>query len=439
MADRIIANTETYQQISRRLNILSQELGDAASSLSRVNTDQEAGGTLSIRLGGRLNSTGASMPSGQLASCVRSMRSIIRSLRDHAGDLATNVRDAASLFENIEHELARLEPGTGEDAAFSRDHGGDGRKFDHGFTDLISEFVQILFGDSDADQQLILDGAVIGGFVGGALVLPGVFNTTEFLGINLDSIIDSTLGKIVDFDSLAEYKISDFLNGTVANDMASRLHDATSVSAKKSGSVSLFSRQNSVSTSHGSAEAQMAVLKAEGDMSAFAQIFDEDGHFTPGAGAHIGGSATVFEASASGEYEIIDNVKVHGSVDITAGEVSAEAEANIGFDEEGNLNLNAGASIEAIAAEASADVGVNIAGVDVKGKGSVNIGIGAHADVGLKDGVLKVDVGASLGVGASVSLEVDIGEAVDNAKDMVYDGLDKIQGYAESALDFLFS
>ena len=58
---------------------------------------------------------------------------------------------------------------------------------------------------------------------------------------------------------------------------------------------------------------------------------------------------------------------------------------------------------------------MNIAGVEGKVNGSVNFGVGAHADIGLVDGKLKCDIGASLGVGASVGFEIDTKALVDTA------------------------
>lgn len=465
MADRIYANTDTYQQIARRLNLLAQELGDAASSLSRVNTDQEAGGTLRIGLGGRLRSTGASMPDGQIASVVRSMRSIIRSLRDHTGDLADNVRKAASLIENVEHELARLEPGTGEDAVYA-----NGSKAQQAFQwakEKFEEFVDFVFGE-DGRQGLVIDGVniaeLIDGdmsqwFIGPMNPLPGigtilgpggnpfdaiapVVNLSDFLGYDHGplGIVPNGFNPFngLNGEFFEGYSLTDYLDGTVGDDMKGRLHDATSVSAEVSGSTSIFSWDGSVSNEHGSAEAHMDFMKVEGEAGASAQLFDKDGNFNPGAEAHVGGSVTIFEAGASGEYELIDGVKAHGSANVTAGQASAEAEVNVGFDEDGNFNLNASASAEAILVEAKADIGVDIAGVDVKGSAGVNIGVGAHADVGYKDGVLKVDVGASLGIGLDLSLEVDVGGAIDNAKDFVNDAYDNIKGAASNFFNSIF-
>lgn len=82
-----------------------------------------------------------------------------------------------------------------------------------------------------------------------------------------------------------------------------------------------------------------------------------------------------------------------------------------------DVQLGAGASDELIGGEIEGSVGVNILGGEVGASGSLNYGIGAHADVGYLDGVLKCDIGASLGVGASLGFEVDVGGMVDTVTD----------------------
>ena len=77
-----------------------------------------------------------------------------------------------------------------------------------------------------------------------------------------------------------------------------------------------------------------------------------------------------------------------------------------------NPSLYAGASAEAIAGEITGAVGGKILGTQVEASGSLNYGIGAHAKVGYKDGKISLDVGATLGVGASASVEIDIGGTV---------------------------
>ena len=96
--------------------------------------------------------------------------------------------------------------------------------------------------------------------------------------------------------------------------------------------------------------------------------------------------------------------------------MEAKASGVIGLrDAEGKFNPTAHGklSVEAIAAEASVKGGIKVAGADVGVKASVNVGIGAHAEAGYKDGVFSLDIGASVGIGGSVKLEVDVDGMVD--------------------------
>ena len=162
--------------------------------------------------------------------------------------------------------------------------------------------------------------------------------------------------------------------------------------------------------------------EAHAGVSAGLYVIGADGEkkFSPGINAEIGASVTALEAGWEDQLLGDENLGLNADATVTAGEatVKADGTAQI-FDENGELDvqLGVGASAEAIAAEAEGSVGVNVLGGEVGVTGSVNVGIGAHADVGYWDGIFKADIGASLGVGASVSVEVDIGGMVDTVCD----------------------
>lgn len=167
----------------------------------------------------------------------------------------------------------------------------------------------------------------------------------------------------------------------------------------------------------------VSVMEAEANASAYAGLFSytEDGErrFTPGFGAEAGVGVTAFSASAEGSIgnEYFD---LHGNTSVSVGKAEAKGSVNVGlFDANGNLNPQAGVrlSAEALLFEASATGGAKIAGTDIEATGSVNFGVGAHADIGLKDGKLSVDIGASLGVGVSVKLDIDFSGTVNAVAD----------------------
>lgn len=105
----------------------------------------------------------------------------------------------------------------------------------------------------------------------------------------------------------------------------------------------------------------------------------------------------------------------------TVGKVEGKADATVGlFDAKGNFNPNAYAKLsgEAILAEVSGKAGINVLGADVGVEARANVGVGAHAEFGYKDGKFSMDLGASLGIGASVKLEVNI-DGIVNAPESI--------------------
>lgn len=206
-----------------------------------------------------------------------------------------------------------------------------------------------------------------------------------------------------------------------------------SIGTSVSGAVWNKAGEGTYGIASGSCEASIG--KVEADASGYVGLFSytEDGKkkFTPGFGAEAGVGITAFSASAKGAIgnEYFD---VHGNVSGSIGKAEAKGEVNVGlFDSNGKLNPQAKLklSAEALLAEASGTIGTKIAGTDVDVKGSVNFGVGAHADIGFKDGKFSLDLGASLGVGVSVKLDIDFSGTVDMVADTVSNVWSGITGW----------
>lgn len=161
--------------------------------------------------------------------------------------------------------------------------------------------------------------------------------------------------------------------------------------------------------------------EAHGSLAVGLCSLSEDGkrRWAPEIKAKIGASMSIFEADANGRVGWGDEhnmLGAYGVGSVAAGKAEAKAEGNVSFfNKDGELEINAytSAKVEAIVAEAKGTAGLAILGVDAGVSGSVNIGVGAHAKAGIVDGKVKVDVGASLGIGFSVGFEVDVGGAID--------------------------
>lgn len=176
--------------------------------------------------------------------------------------------------------------------------------------------------------------------------------------------------------------------------------------------------------------AGVTVLGYEAYASAEGGIFakDEDGNlqFNPHVDAKMGASFTVL--TAEGAYAVGNKMLgADASGHITVGQVSGEVEATAAFrDSDGNINPHAklNASAEMILVDAEAQAGVTVLGTKAEVKGSVNVGMGAHANLEIGDGKIVCDIGASFGIGASISLSIDYGGTVDAIKDVANSALD---------------
>lgn len=181
----------------------------------------------------------------------------------------------------------------------------------------------------------------------------------------------------------------------------------------------------------GTIEAKVGAAEAHAGVSAGMYVIGADGtkKLSPGVSAEIGASVTALEVAWDQQWLGDENLGFSTDAKVTVGQAKAKAGANLQiFGQDGKLDAQANfeASAEAIAWKAEGTAKLDILGGDVGVKGSVQFGVGAHANVGLHDGKFQVDIGASLGIGASVGFEVDVGGMVNTVWDSAssaWDGL----------------
>ena len=213
------------------------------------------------------------------------------------------------------------------------------------------------------------------------------------------------------------YQYGDASGGTKISDNWSLLR----IGAERSASLSLLSLSNKGASGNSSYEAELNFSKLEGHMNGEAGLYaykvGKDGQthrvLSPGVAVDIGASYTLMEGSVSGEYELIDNVKITGNVKAQAGKVEVTGKGEFGFID-GQFVAKADVGVEAILAGVSGEAAVDAFGMKGTVKGSVDVGLGAHAKAGYKDGKVYADLGVYVGVGGSVSFELDVGGALQN-------------------------
>lgn len=427
MPDKICFRTDQYTRIASRLQKLSQELDGCAAQLGRISMDEEAGASLSIQLSGRLSSTGTALPSGQIADCLRAMRGTLRSVGGYASTLSGQVTQAAEIFEQGEHDLISRIHDTGSAAPYAEGEGRDGISLgDLGYDLPIFDFdYQGLIADiADKLSTPIRIGDFLFSSIAGGLAIAADGRTLATRIDNSDGSSTTTMhieskGKLKEKIDTPEMHMSDKDTSNffqkVTDPFKGRISLLT-VADSASYTNSMFGHEVEISGNGATVSAAVDLNKIDASASYGAGAYiNKDGTFSFGAEAKVGASITAFEAGLSAQYEVIDGVSVSSDVTVTAGKIGTSGEAKIGITDEG-VAAYGKVSMEAIAGEVSADVGVDIAGLKGNVSGSLNYGFGAHAEVGIQNGVVKFDVGASLGVGGSVSVELDVVGFAKNVK-----------------------
>lgn len=427
MPDKICFRTDQYTRIASRLQKLSQELDGFAAQLGRISMDEEAGASLSIQLSGRLSSTGTTLPSGQIADCLRAMQGTLRSVGGYASTLSGQVTQAAEIFEQGERDLISRIHDTGSAAPYAEGEGSDGISLGDLGYDLpfyVFDYKGLIADIADKLSTPIRIGDFLFSSIAGGLAIAADGHTLATRIDNSDGSSTTTMhieskGKLKEKIDTPEMHMSDKDTSNffqkVTDPFKGRISLLT-VADSASYTNSMFGHEVEISGNGATVSAAVDLNKIDASASYGAGAYiNKDGSFSFGAEAKVGASITAFEADLSAQYEVIDGVSVSSDVTVTAGKIGTSGEAKIGITDEG-VAAYGKVSMEAIAGEVSADVGVDIAGLKGNVSGSLNYGFGAHAEVGIQNGVVKFDVGASLGVGGSVSVELDVVGFAKNVK-----------------------
>ena len=432
MADKILVNTDLLEKCANELKQAASGFGDAASILAGLNTSEEWWTKMGRFSALKLQDEGSSAQMGDAGAAVRSLAGVMRRYDGRVNKLGANVSKAASMFKNLEKSLQGKaqgqSQGTGEGVVKPSDAGA-----------AVIAGLGILYGQP-TDQDGVIPGI---GMVTPGLAAAGVATILNDNGdrYEYERTWDKESGKLFRADGSYYEDTREAAFGSMLGKKKHDARDITPDSWKKLNTdnkapdrkKTLFEfgaeRSRSVSALHAEGEGSKGVFKGNysadvSKLEATAELkaglyktqIDKNGKevmvLEPGIDAKIGASYSVLTAAAAGQIGY-DNLNIHGSADVTVGKIGVEAETQVGI-VDGKVAARVSGKAEAIAFEGSLEGGVNVAGIDVKAKGTVNVGIGAHADIGVHDGKISCDIGASLGIGASVKFEVDYGQAVDN-------------------------
>ncbi len=179
------------------------------------------------------------------------------------------------------------------------------------------------------------------------------------------------------------------------------------------------------------------------EVSAGIYTFDVNGVTlaAPAINAKMGASYSALSVTADGRLGLGDGhaiLGVYGESGIGINKVSIETKAGLSlFNEGGRIDPNGYLELsgENLLFEAKETIGLSVLGMDAGITAGVNFGVGAHAKVGFQDGMFKLDVGASLGIGAKLGFEVDVGGMVDTVCGTVEDAWSGVEKAWEGVED----
>ena len=485
MANKIHASTEWLNDCSRRLDDVTNAIQRAAGTLAGINLRRDEGGELRTSVNVRLSISGQSFSGGNAAESIRQICGAARSLTQSAGRMRDGARAAAQVFDRVENEAVNAITAVvvGADAWIYSEGGGAPYGGAGGITPGPAA---AYIPHWDPDMPSLWTHPGIPGIPGANPGLPNIPGGFPWWGgvliphiltpVGPSRISEKFLDFLFDEDNGWEWtgkskpwkdkldpdrewglrekdgKWGEKTDSDPLKKFQGPKVDKTWIEAGKEikGEANIFKYEGSIENENGSASASVKFGTIAGSAGIYGGLYtmkyDNNGNpvkvFTPGVRAEVGASVSAFEAQANGSLksQYVDGLSYEGSVGTKVGYASAKAGAEMGLID-GKVAMHAGASAEAIAAEVNGSVGVDYMGVKGTVKGTLNVGVGAHADVGYKDGKISCDVGASLGVGGSVSFELDVSGVVDaagKAAGDVYKGVKAFRNGCRSALKLIF-
>ena len=471
MADKIYMDTQLMEQLSSQISQIRQSLNTINDGVARA-----------IQEARRV----ASGQTGTIQKLSNTQRKLTGTA-DRAEKLARAVRSAASTWEDAERRVMEKRlpesgnpdngAGSGQDSSVSRDRLEEAMRVSMGYPSDRSSWSKDMRDKFEKNmkesQTFLTDDGRTAILTGGSIILVGATGAINIFDASASATNASITYKSYrpdgsyyseevssGFDKMGwdgKLLVKDDKGGYKAAKLKPHMlyEDKDGIDTKRIGSILSFGTSASAEYAawHGEAKGESGIFSGEVSANVsraechaniqgglYASSVDKNGkvtyHLEPGVQAKIGASYSLFDASASGQMGS-DNLNLHGSADVAVGKVSGELEGQLGF-VDGKFNAYGSAKAEAIAAEAKGEVGVNLGGIEANVTGSVNVGLGAHAEAGYNNGKLKLDVGLSIGVGGSVSVELDVGGFVDNVVEGGKKVVNALQDAGEAFINWLF-
>lgn len=334
-----------------------------------------------------------------VSSILSSYRSALRVYGDVLSDLANCVGGISRNMDQAERELSHKaqELLSGEDAPVN--NGG----YPSGIAGIVDRISGVVEGIGDLIGPGYIDPMM---FVN----LPHPFDPKQWM----EGWKEALLSGIV-FENIT--KIAESIPSK--SDVSKWIADKAVFDAKTgfSGEAAKYGFTNE----YGGGNLVIGSYSGTADLHAGLLGVDKDGNLIldPKIAANVGLSYCALQADIKQDYELMPGLKTGFSGEVTAGKLDARAGLEVGLMKEGKFNPTAKleANAQATLVDASARGYVDVAGIKGSVEGGVFVGAGAHFNAGIEDGVITIDMGAGLGIGANVEFSLDCSGLIDTVSD----------------------
>lgn len=470
MEDRIKFSEEALEYLQQSLGNVNGKVAAAASCLKNLQMSEEAGAGHYVSIGSQRLSGAAGMSgipsSGQAASLISQFGGSLSAYGDYVAQLHTRLKQVQDQMTSMELKLCEDHSPNVEGMAEILHYSSDTSTWTDDMWQKYYEKMgnSVVLTDSEGNKLVLVDNnAYLFDSSGqlqssreesGSLFDKSVTERVKLpRGFAESSFSTGLAGSYKEKDSLPfwEDKTKEFWDEDLEKELSEkdvkqldRDQTILEFSIEAKNRLGILDETYAYEDDGLSAKLNMAVGVVEANASFAGGIYaykvTKDGKvsrvFAPGISAEIGTSVTGLKVSGDLKQELwggVASVGVKGNV--TVGELSTKASAEVGFTSEG-LSAHVSGSAEALLfkAEAQGSIGLGDA-VEIKGTAGVTVGVGAHFDAGYHDGVLSLDIGASLGIGVSGKVEVDVGGAVDWVVDKATGMLDDVGNAVSDGLE----
>lgn len=516
MPDRIVYSQDEIDRIYQKLSRISGRLEQVSGDLRSIRMSSAGGANYSVSGCGTSRLSGfsgiTSVRAGSVQSTVSNYASALDRYADHTHIIGTKLQNASGTFVSCEQKLCDFLASASISTNLGTTGGGNDRIFDsianllHYPSDrskwtaaMYQEFMNLVSNgtlkrDSSGNYILTNDDKVYvfdpNGTLRQEITAKSEFDELSYTVKTYDGKGGYTQEEVkgeftTPKGTIIKYGIDDedklwhkeskhngaYKDGKKLTEEEQKerrevkeVGTLLSVGASYSASGALFEGKTAYKDDHLETEGTVSIVKGQFGASAEAGIYGytvgKDGKkklvFSPKVSAEVGGSFSLLSADGSitNDYGFFKN-KLSSKVEV--GQAEAKASANFGIID-GKFNANAGVSAEANLFKAEVSDKITLGPVDVEGSAAVTVGIGGHAKVGIDDGVVTIDVGASFGLGFEASLKFDtsgltdfvgdtvnaIGDGIGQVTDAIGDGIGQVtdavgecfKGAGEAISDF---